>query len=201
MAAKSWLTFGRLVFKIAMSRIGNAPISIPIGVAVAVQGNIVTVNGPKGTLELSAREEVNVSVENDKVVVRRIDDARLTRSLHGLTRSLINNAIIGVSVGWMKRLEMVGVGYRAQSSGDKVTLSVGFSHPVVVTAPLGVTLAVSENTKIAVSGIDKTLVGQIASNIRAIKPPEVYKGKGIRYAGERVRRKAGKAGKAPGASK
>lgn len=188
---KSWLTFGKY-----MSRIGNAQIVIPSGVAVEMTGNKVVVKGPKGELQYEVRPEIKVEVVESKVVVKRGSDERLSRSLHGLTRSLINNMILGVTQGWVRSLEMVGVGYRAAGGGDTLNLSVGFSHPVTVKAPEGVTFAVTDNTKITVTGIDKNLVGQIAANIRAVRPPEVYKGKGIRYLGEYVRKKAGKAGKA-----
>lgn len=193
-AEKSWLSSGNF-----MSRIGNNPITIPSGTEVQVEGHKLTTKGPKGTLELILRPEVKVEVTDGVVTVKRKKEDSLSRSLHGLTRALINNMVTGVTSGWTKNLEMVGVGYRVQGGGDLLTLNVGFSHPVTVKAPEGVSFAVTDNTKIAVSGIDRTLVGQIAANIRAVKPPEVYKGKGIRYAGEYVRRKAGKAGKAVGA--
>lgn len=181
-----------------MSRIGNNPIAIPAGVTVEVQEGKIVVNGSKGQLETPLLKEVTVTVEENQVKVSRQNDERIARAMHGLTRSLISNMVVGVSQGWTKGLEMVGVGYRVQGGGETVTLSVGYSHPVVVKAPEGITFAVADNTKISVSGIDKTLVGQVAANIRKVKPPEVYKGKGIRYAGEYVRRKAGKAGKAGG---
>lgn len=181
-----------------MSRIGNAPIELPNGVTVELNNNHVVVSGSKGKLELDLRPEVVIENNGSQLVVKRKKDDRLSRSLHGLTRSLLFNMVKGVSEGWTRGLEMVGVGYRAQGSGDTITLSVGFSHPVVFKAPEGITLQVTENTKIAVSGIDKHLVGQVAANIRKVKTPEVYKGKGIRYVGEYVRRKAGKAGKAAG---
>lgn len=182
-----------------MSRIGNAVITVPSGVNVVVEGHKVSVSGPKGNLAEVTRPEVSVQVNDGVVTVKRQSDDRLSRSVHGLTRSLINNMVLGVSKGWTKDLEMVGVGYRAQGAGDTITLSVGFSHPVVVKAPSGITFAVAENTKISISGIDRQLVGQVAANVRGVKPPEPYKGKGIRYVGEYVRRKAGKAGKAVGA--
>ena len=182
-----------------MSRIGNAPIDIPTGVEVNIEGSDLTVKGSKGVLRLELTRAVKVSIEENKVLVSRKKEDKQRKSLHGLTRSLINNMVIGVTTGWTKNLEMVGVGYRAQGGGDTVTLNVGYSHPVVVKAPEGITFVVAENTKISVSGIDKTLVGQISANIRKVRPPEVYKGKGIRYAGEYVRKKAGKAGKAAGA--
>lgn len=179
-----------------MSRIGSAPIQIPNGVEVLVTGQSLVVKGPKGELNLSFRPEVKVEVLEGQVVVKRKNDEKLSKSLHGLTRALINNMVKGVSEGWSKNLEMVGVGYRAQGGGDNLTLNIGFSHPVDIKAPTGIALSVTESTKISVSGIDRELVGQIAANIRAVKPPEVYKGKGIRYVGEYVRKKPGKAGKA-----
>ncbi|MBI2022311.1 50S ribosomal protein L6 [Candidatus Daviesbacteria bacterium] len=181
-----------------MSRVGSNPINIPNGVNVEVSGNELTVNGPKGKLQMDLLSQIKVEIEDGKVLVKRKGEDRFSKSAHGLTRSLINNMVLGVTEGWKKDLEMVGVGYRAQGGGDTLTLNVGFSHPVKVLAPVGITFAVSDNTKISVSGIDRNLVGQIAANIRSVKPPEVYKGKGIRYVGEYVRRKPGKAGKAIG---
>lgn len=154
------------------------------------------VSGPKGSLKLKIHPVVRVELTDTQVIVKRKKDDRLSRSVHGLMRSLIANMVVGVSQGWNKGLELVGVGYRVQGGGDNLTLAVGFSHPIQVSAPEGVTFQVTDNTKITVSGIDRQLVGQMAANIRAIKPPEVYKGKGIRFAGEYVRRKPGKAGKA-----
>lgn len=142
------------------------------------------------------RDEVRVEIEEDQVIIKRKKQDRISRSLHGLTRSLIANMIIGVEKGWEKKLELVGVGFRAQSSGDKLTLNVGYSHPVQLQAPEGVSFQVDENTKITVWGRDKNVVGQMAANIKKVRPPEPYKGKGIRYAGEYIKRKAGKAGKA-----
>ncbi len=179
-----------------MSRIGEAPIKIPTGVTVSTLAGKVGVVGPKGSLEMGVLDNIEVSVQGEQIIVKRKGSDQISRSVHGLTRALINNMVVGVSVGWSKNLEMVGVGYRASGGGNSVTLSVGFSHPVTIQAPAGVEFAVLENTKISVSGIDRNLVGQIAANIRAVKPPEPYKGKGIRYSGEYVRRKAGKAGKA-----
>lgn len=179
-----------------MSRIGNAVIQIPQGVEILESGEDVVVKGPKGELKLTLQPEVSMEVKDGKIIVKRKKDDKLSRSLHGLTRALINNMVKGVTEGWSKNLEMVGVGYRAQGSGDNITLNVGFSHQVNIKAPVGVTLGVLENTKISVTGIDKELVGQVAANIRAVKPPEVYQGKGIRYSGEYVRKKPGKAGKA-----
>lgn len=179
-----------------MSRIGNEPIIIAPGVEIENDGSILVVSGPKGKLSMRVLPQVKVENVEGKIIVRRKKEDKTSKSVHGLTRSLINNMVTGVTNGWSKDLEMVGVGYRATGGGDTITLNVGFSHPVTVNAPEGITFAVSDNTKISVSGIDKNLVGQIAANIRKVKPPEVYKGKGIRYAGEYVRRKAGKAGKA-----
>jgi large subunit ribosomal protein L6 len=184
-----------------MSRIGDNPVTVPSGVTVTIDRDLITVNGPKGTLTQNFLTQVTVVQEDGKVIIKRKKDDQFSRSVHGLTRSLINNMVVGVTDGWKKDMEMVGVGYRAQGGGDRMTLSVGFSHPVTIQAPQGVTFAVTENTKLSVSGIDKNLVSQVAANIRAVKPPEVYKGKGIRYVGEYVRRKAGKAGKAAGAAK
>lgn len=181
-----------------MSRVGDAPIVIPAGVEVSISDGKIEVKGAKGTLSTDFRSEIKVEQKENQLIVSRKKNDKVSRSLHGLYRALIANMVKGVSEGWTRNLEMVGVGYRAQGGGDTLTLSVGFSHPVVMKAPEGITFGVTENTKLSVSGIDKILVGQVAANIRAVKPPEVYKGKGIRYAGEYVRRKAGKAGKAGG---
>lgn len=179
-----------------MSRIGKAPIQLPNGVNVTIEGNTVSVTGPKGSLTHEIPEGISVSLDDGVLTVERANDARHTRALHGLNRSLINNMIVGVSTGFRKDLEIVGVGYRAAAKGqDKIELSLGFSHPVEVQAPEGITFDVPEPTKIGVIGIDKEVVGQTAAVIRAYRKPEPYKGKGIRYAGERVLRKAGKAGK------
>lgn len=194
-----------------MSRIGSAPIDIPAGVTITIDGGMVSVNGPKGTLEMPFRNEVTIEqVENEakplvgshnQIIVKRKKEDKVSKSLHGLYRSNLFNMVKGVTDGWTKNLEMVGVGYRVQGGGDTLTLSVGFSHQVTVKAPEGISFTASDNTKISVTGIDKILVGQVAANIRDVKPPEVYKGKGIRYAGEVVRRKPGKAGKAVGGAK
>lgn len=178
-----------------MSRIGNSPIVIPENVTVQVDGQIVKVDGPKGVLERVVHSLIKVELSNKQIILKRKGDNRLSRSVHGLTRSLINNMVTGVTQGFSRGLELVGVGYRAIGGGDNLNLTIGFSHPVTVTAPTGVSFTVADNTKITVSGIDKELVGQVAANIRAIKPPEVYKGKGIRYEEESVRRKPGKAAK------
>lgn len=179
-----------------MSRVGSQPILIPVGVEVNISGNNVSVKGPKGLLNMVVEPQVKVEVSKDKIIIKRAKVDKVSKSLHGLTRALINNMVLGVTQGWSKNLEMVGVGYRAQGGGDSLTLSVGYSHPITINAPENINFVVSDNTKISVFGINKALVGQIAANIRAVRPPEVYKGKGIRYQGEYVRRKAGKAAKA-----
>lgn len=178
-----------------MSRIGNAPIQIPVGVTVEGAGGKFVVNGSKGKLEVTIDPRIEVKIKDGQVVVSRKNEEKATKGMHGLTRALISNMINGVEKGWFKNLELVGVGFRAQAAGSNLSLNVGFSHPVEMNAPEGVTFEVTDNTKIKVSGIDKQLVGQIAAKVRDIKPPEPYKGKGIRYEGEYVRRKAGKAGK------
>ena len=178
-----------------MSRIGKLPIDIPAGVTVSVADRVVTVKGAKGELSLTVAQPIDVKVEDNQVVVTRPDDERASRALHGLTRTLINNDIIGVSQGYSKGLEIVGTGYRVQQKGQALELALGFSHPVSVEPPAGITFSVEGNTKITVSGISKQAVGECAANIRKIRKPEPYKGKGVRYAGEQVRRKAGKAGK------
>ena len=178
-----------------MSRIGRLPIDIPAGVTVTVAGQDVAVKGPKGELSLVVAKPIEVKVEENQVVVSRPDDERASRSLHGLTRTLINNNIIGVTQGYTKGLEVVGTGYRVAQKGAAVEFALGFSHPVLVEPPSGITLTVEGNNKLTVSGIDKQAVGEAAANIRKIRKPEPYKGKGVRYAGEVVRRKAGKSGK------
>ena len=178
-----------------MSRIGRLPIDTPTGVTVSVDGRAVAVKGPKGELSITVARPIEVSVEDNQVVVTRPDDERESRSLHGLTRTLINNNIIGVTQGYTKGLEVVGTGYRVQQKGSNIEFALGFSHPVLVEPPAGITFTVEGNNKVTVSGIDKQAVGETAANIRKIRKPEPYKGKGVRYAGEVVRRKAGKAGK------
>ncbi|MEM9563735.1 MAG: 50S ribosomal protein L6 [Actinomycetota bacterium] len=179
-----------------MSRVGNAAITVPSGVEVSISGLDVTVKGPKGTLEHTIPDVVSLTVEDGTATVERANDERQTKALHGLTRSLLNNMIIGVSEGFRKDLEIVGVGYRANAKGkDAIELALGFSHSVQVKAPEGIEFDVPEPTKIGVIGIDKQVVGQVAAEIRAYRKPEPYKGKGVRYAGERIIRKAGKAGK------
>ena len=178
-----------------MSRIGRLPIDIPAGVTVTISGQNVAVKGPKGELALVVAKPIEAKVEENQVLVTRPDDERASRSLHGLTRTLIANQIIGVTEGYSKGLEIVGTGYRVAQKGNSLEFALGFSHPVTVDAPEGITFTVEGNTKLTVAGIDKQAVGEVAANIRKIKKPEPYKGKGIRYAGEVVRRKAGKAGK------
>jgi len=179
-----------------MSRIGKAPITVPGGVDVTISGRTITVKGPNGTLSRDIPGEITVRQDDGTLLVERPDDERENRSLHGLTRSLVNNMVVGVTAGFSKELEIVGVGYRAESQGpNAIRLALGYSHPVPVTAPEGVTFEVPQPTRIVVRGIDKEKVGQVAANIRSIRKPEPYKGKGVRYAGERIMRKAGKAGK------
>jgi large subunit ribosomal protein L6 len=176
-----------------MSRIGKLPVPVPDGVDVTLDGLTVTVKGPKGELTRTMPEGVVIETGEEGIVVTREGDTRMHRSRHGLVRSLIANMVEGVTNGYERRLELVGVGYRAAQKGDGLEIQVGFSHPVDFPAPEGITLVSSEPTKITVSGIDKVLVGQTAANIRRIRPPEPYKGKGIKYEGEVIRRKAGKA--------
>jgi len=171
------------------------PIDIPAGVTVTVDGQDVTVKGPKGELSLTVASPIEAKVEENQVIVTRPDDERSSRSLHGLTRTLINNNIIGVTQGYEKKLEVVGTGYRVNAKGQGIEFALGYSHPITVEPPQGITLSVEGNDKVIVSGIDKQAVGEVAANIRKLRKPEPYKGKGVRYEGERVRRKAGKAGK------
>jgi large subunit ribosomal protein L6 len=178
-----------------MSRIGKQPIPVPAGVDVTVDGHDVTVKGPKGTLSQSFNADMEIVLEEGSIYVRRPTDGRQHRSLHGLTRTLVANMVTGVSEGFRKDMEIVGVGYRAALKGSDLDLSLGLSHPMVVKAPEGITFEVPAPNRISVIGIDKQRVGQIAADIRGIRPPEPYKGKGIRYAGEHVRRKVGKAAK------
>lgn len=179
-----------------MSRIGKMPVEVPSGVDVQIQGTSVTVKGEKGELSREFNERVGFDFEDGVISVTRPDDTRESKALHGLSRALLANMVAGVSDGFSKELEIQGVGYRASLKGASVELLVGFSHPVMVDAPDGIVFDVPEPTKIVVSGIDKELVGQVAADIRKVRPPEPYKGKGIRYKGEYVRRKAGKAGAA-----
>ena len=176
-----------------MSRIGKEPVAIPDGVSVSVADGVVRVEGPRGSLTQRVPGGVDVAVEESRVVVTRPDDEREHRARHGLVRSLVANMVTGVTEGFERRLEIVGVGYRAAARGSGLTIQAGYSHPVQVDAPEGITFDVPSPTRITVSGHDKQLVGQVAADIRAIRPPEPYKGKGIRYAGEQIRRKSGKA--------
>lgn len=178
-----------------MSRIGRLPISVPAGVEVKVEDNLVSVKGPKGTLQHTVASPITVALEENTITVSRPNDERASRSLHGLTRTLIDNLIIGVTQGYEKKLEIVGTGYRVVAKGSDLEFALGFSHPVVVSAPEGITLSVEGPTKLAVSGINKQQVGEVAANIRSLRKPDPYKGKGVRYAGEIIRRKVGKAGK------
>ena len=180
-----------------MSRIGKLPIAIPAGVEVTLDGQDLQVKGPKGSLSLTVAQPIQVARNDEgQLEVTRPNDERESRSLHGLTRTLVNNMVIGVTEGYEKKLEIVGVGYRVISKGpQQLEFALGFSHPVIVDAPEGITFAVEAPTRFSVQGIDKQLVGETAANIRKLRKPEPYKGKGVRYAGEHVRRKAGKAGK------
>ena len=178
-----------------MSRIGKKPITVPDGVNVKIEGHKITVKGPKGTLEREISENINVSLENNVINVTRINDEPENRSLHGLTRTLINNMVQGTVKEFEKKLEINGIGYRAQKKGNNLVLTLGYSHPVEMVAPEGITFEVPNPNEIIVKGIDKELVGQTAAIVRTKRPPEVYKGKGIKYAEETIRRKEGKAGK------
>ena len=179
-----------------MSRIGRSPVPLPSGVEVTIEGRELTVKGPKGTLERRIPGDISVRQEGAEIIVERPDDERENRALHGLVRSLVNNMVQGVSQEFTKELEIIGVGYRAAAQGDrKLDLALGFSHPVSVDAPDGISFETPSPNRIIVRGVDKEAVGQVAANIRKIRKPEPYKGKGVRYAGEQVRRKAGKAGK------
>jgi large subunit ribosomal protein L6 len=179
-----------------MSRVGRLPIPIPPGVEVAVADRTVRIKGPKGSLERLVHPDINVAVTDGRITVSRPTDGRYHRALHGLTRALVANMVQGVTQGYSVQLEIQGVGYRAQKQGQKLALQIGFSHPVDLDPPAGITLDAPQPNRIVVTGIDKELVGQTAAGIRALREPDPYKGKGIRYVGERVRRKAGKAGKA-----
>jgi large subunit ribosomal protein L6 len=181
-----------------MSRIGRLPIQVPAGVDVAIEGRHVTVTGPRGTLSRDLHPEMGVARDGDTVVVTRPSETKTHKQLHGLTRTLVNNMVVGVTAGYRKGLEITGVGYRAVLVGRKLQLSLGYSHPVEIDPPSGITFELENPTKLAVVGIDKELVGEIASRVRASRKPEPYKGKGVRYAGEQIRRKAGKAGKIGG---
>ncbi|MEY3587547.1 MAG: hypothetical protein RL430_418 [Actinomycetota bacterium] len=178
-----------------MSRIGKAPITVPNGVEVSIAGRTVSVKGPKGNLSREIPGEIVVRKEENTLLVERPNDERTNRALHGLTRTLVSNMVVGVTDGFAKELEIVGVGYRAEAQGQNLRLALGFSHPVIVEAPAGISFEIPAQTRVIVKGIDKELVGQVAANIRSIRKPEPYKGKGVRYAGERILRKAGKTGK------
>ncbi len=179
-----------------MSRIGKLPIPVPTGVDVKIDGQSISVKGPKGTLAHTIAEPIVVERGEDGVLeVKRPDDERTNRALHGLTRSLVNNLVVGVTDGYEKKLEIHGVGYRVQLKGSELEFSLGFSHPVKVSPPEGITFAVEAPTRFSVQGIDKQLVGEVAANIRKLRKPDPYKGKGVRYAGEKIRRKVGKTGK------
>ena len=179
-----------------MSRIGKLPIPVPAGVEVTIgAGNLVKVKGPKGTLERKLSTDMHIALEAGQITIQRPGDLKKFRALHGLTRTLINNMVVGVTQGFSKTLEINGVGYRAAKAGNKLTLNLGYSHPVEMTDPDGIESVVEGNNKITVSGIDKEKVGQYSANIREKRPPEPYKGKGIKYSDERIRRKAGKSGK------
>lgn len=178
-----------------MSRIGRKPIEVPSGVEVTLNNAVITVKGPKGTLTRELHRDMKVTVEGNTITVERPSENKLHRSLHGTTRSVVNNMVSGVTDGFTKSLELVGVGYRASKSGDKIVLNVGYSHPVEITPEAGIEFEVPSNTKIIVRGIDKERVGAYAAQIRSVREPEPYKGKGIKYEGERIIRKEGKAGK------
>lgn len=178
-----------------MSRIGRKPITVPSGVDITLENSVITVKGPKGTLTRELHKDMKVTVENNEITVVRPSDNKTHRSLHGTTRSVVNNMVSGVTEGFAKSLELVGVGYRASKSGDKIVLNVGYSHPVEITPETGIEFEVPSNTKIIVRGIDKERVGAYAAKIRSVREPEPYKGKGIKYEGERIIRKEGKAGK------
>ncbi|MCD7780997.1 MAG: 50S ribosomal protein L6 [Candidatus Gastranaerophilales bacterium] len=178
-----------------MSRIGKLPIVIPEGVEVTINGQVITAKGPLGTESVELRPEIKIEKVDNTVVLTRVNDERKARSLHGLSRTLASNVINGVKTGFVKKLEIVGVGYRAAVQGNTLNLALGYSHPVDITAPEGIKIAVEQNTKITVSGSNKQMVGDIAALIRSKRPPEVYKGKGVKYEGEYIRRKAGKTGK------
>jgi len=179
-----------------MSRIGKLPIAVPSGVDVSIEGRTVTVKGPKGTLSHTVIEPITVERDDDgTVLVKRPDDERKTKAYHGLSRTLVNNLVVGVTSGYEKKLEIHGVGYRVALKGGNLEFALGFSHPVVIEAPEGITFTVESPTRFSVSGIDKQLVGEISANIRKLRKPDPYKGKGVRYSGETIRRKVGKTGK------
>jgi large subunit ribosomal protein L6 len=178
-----------------MSRIGRLPVTVPAGVDIAIEGQTVKVKGPKGELSHVVAEPITVEQGDAVIEVKRPDDARTSRSLHGLTRTLINNMVLGVTEGYEKKLEIHGTGYRVLARGSNLEFALGYSHPITVEPPAGITFAVENQTRFSVQGIDKQLVGEVAANIRKLRKPDPYKGKGVRYAGEQIRRKVGKAGK------
>jgi large subunit ribosomal protein L6 len=181
-----------------MSRIGRLPIPVPAGVDVTLDGRVITVTGPKGTLTRELPPRIDVARDGDNLIVTRPTELKMDKSLHGLTRTLVNNMVVGVTTGYRKGLEIIGVGYRAQKQGEKLVLALGYSHPVEIVPPAGISFELETPLRLAVVGIDKEMVGQMAAKIRSTRKPEPYKGKGVRYAGEQVRRKAGKAGKIGG---
>jgi large subunit ribosomal protein L6 len=181
-----------------MSRIGRLPIAVPSSVDVTIEGRRLTVKGPKGTLSRDLHPDMTVAREDGTIVVTRPTEQKVHKQLHGLTRTLVNNMVVGVTDGYRKGLEITGVGYRAAKNGEKLTLNLGYSHQIEIDPPAGISFEVENPTRLAVVGIDKELVGQIAARVRATRKPEPYKGKGVRYAGEKIRRKAGKAGKIGG---
>lgn len=178
-----------------MSRIGKAPVAVPANVTVTIDGQTVEVKGPKGTLSQELPAPITAVQEGNEILVQRPDDHRKSRSLHGLSRSLVNNMVVGVTEGYTQKMEIFGVGYRVQAKGKNLEFALGYSHPVLIEAPEGITFAVDGNTKFSVAGIDKQQVGQISANIRRLRKDDPYKGKGIRYEGEQIRRKVGKTGK------
>jgi large subunit ribosomal protein L6 len=181
-----------------MSRIGRLPIAVPSGVDVTIDGRTLTVKGPKGTLSRELHPDITVSREDDTLVVTRPTEQKTHKQLHGLTRTLVNNMVVGVTDGYRKGLEITGVGYRASKVGEKLQLNLGYSHPIEIAPPSGISFEVENPTRLAIVGIDKELVGQVAAQVRSTRKPEPYKGKGVKYAGEYIRRKAGKAGKIGG---
>jgi large subunit ribosomal protein L6 len=181
-----------------MSRIGRMPVTVPSSVEVTIDGRHLTVTGPKGTLSRDLHPDITVSREDGQLVVTRPTEQKTHKQLHGLTRTLVNNMVVGVTDGYRKGLEITGVGYRASKNGEKLQLNLGYSHPIEIDPPQGISFEVENPTRLAVIGIDKELVGQVAARVRATRKPEPYKGKGVRYAGEVIRRKAGKAGKIGG---
>jgi len=178
-----------------MSRIGKAPVEIPDKVNVEINNNVVTATGPLGTLNLKVRPEISIKIEDNKIILGIVNEDRQSRCLHGLSRTLVNNLVNGVSKGFSKNLEIHGVGYKASKDGNKLIIALGYSHPIEIVPPEGIDISLEGPTKLVVKGSDKQKVGDVAALIRSKRPPEVYKGKGIRYAGEKIRKKAGKTGK------